>query len=203
MKFRLTGTIAALSLASTVVCGAQVAVSSGSQPTTEKLKPSRGVISGTVYCADTNLPARLAQIVLMPTGAQAFGIQNLTTTDLDGRFVLPKVSEGRYYIAAILTGYLNPLDDMSESRLKAMSPEARKEFDAHVTTVAVSAKQAAEVSLRLERGAEIDGTVLYDDGSPAIGLQVELKPKTHAGTPDLATEPPSFLLMSILDRITR
>jgi hypothetical protein len=194
--------VAAVSFTADAACAAQ-AVSSSPQAPEEKAKTPKGVVTGTVYCADTNLPARVAQIMLVPTAQQNFSPQNIATTDLDGRFSLPKVPEGSYYIAAILPGYLNLLANMSESHLKAMSPEVRKEFEARVTVVTVSAKQAAEVSLRLERGAEIDGTVLYDDGSPAIALQVEFKPKSSTAKPGLPEDGSFFSVMSFLDRAQR
>jgi hypothetical protein len=199
MKHLHAWCVVAVSCTAAAACGAQ-AISYSPRALAEKAKTPKGVVNGTVYCADTNLPARVAQIMLVSTEQHDFGPQNMATTDLDGRFYLPKVPEGTYYIAAILPGYLNLLANMSESRLKAMSPEARKEFDAHVTTVTVSAKQAADVSLRLERGAEIDGTVLYDDGSPAIGLQVDFKPKTSTAKPGLPEDSSAFTLMTFLDR---
>jgi hypothetical protein len=47
----------------------------------------------------------------------------------------------------------------------------------HLTEVAVHVHRAAEISLQVERGAEIKGTVTYDDGSPAIGMHFQLSRK--------------------------
>jgi hypothetical protein len=199
MKHLRAWCVGAVSFAAASACAAQ-AVSPILQTLGEKPKTIKGVVTGTVYCADTNLPARVAQILLVPTAQEELGPPNIATTDLDGRFTLPKVPEGTYYIGAILPGYLNLLDNMSESRIKSMSPEARKEFEAHVTSVTVSVKLAADVSLRLERGAEIDGTVLYDDGSPAIALQVDFKPKTSTAKPGLPEDGSAFSIMTFLDR---
>ncbi len=76
---------------------------------------------------------------------------------------------------AQLPGYLNPVADLTRSGLQSMTDEERKALESSLTSVKVSAGQSAEASLRLERAAEIDGVVQYDDGSPAIGLNVVLK----------------------------
>jgi hypothetical protein len=159
------------------VCAAQAAAPTA--PAKEaKAKPPTGIVTGTAYCADTNLPARNAQVFLIPTTGENRGINGITSTDLNGRFALRKVPEGRYYVAAKLPGYLDLLTQISVSRLAAMPDEERKEFDAHVTIVVVSASQPADLSIRIDRGTEIDGTVTYDDGSPAISLPIGVKPKT-------------------------
>jgi hypothetical protein len=170
-------------------------------PKEGKAKPPTGIVSGTVYCADTNLPARNGEIILVPTSGENRGIPRTTATDLNGRFALGKVPEGRYYIAAMLPGYVDLLAQVSAARLVAMSPDDRKEFDAHVTTVVVSAGQPAEVSLRLERGTEIDGTVTYDDGSPAISLQIALKPVTQKPNGAESPEEAMFGFGSFDDRL--
>ena len=144
-----------------------------------KAKPPTGTVHGTVYCADTNLPARHAQIFLLQSAGENQAMPNVTATDLNGRFALKNVPEGRYYFAAMLAGYVDSVAQFSPSRLAAMSSDDKKEFEAHVTSVVISAAQPAEVSLRLERGAEIDGTVTYDDGGPAISLKIGLRPKTE------------------------
>lgn len=173
------------------------------QPKEAKAKPATGTVTGTAYCADTNLPARNGQIILVSTSGDNRGIKSIVSTDLNGRFALRKVPEGRYYIAAMLPGYVDLLAHISASRLGEMSPEERKKFDLLNPTVDVSASQPANVSLRLERGAEIDGTVTYDDGSPAISLQVELKPKSRQADAKDTQEETVFSDLSSLDQVMR
>jgi hypothetical protein len=147
-------------------------------PRPEKVQTPKGTVSGTIYCADTNQPARLAHISLAPVAMESTGGRSYRAdSDLDGRFVISNVPEGKYYVAGELLGYLNPLAQWLEFGKKIKSEEERKALEAHLTTVYVTARQAATVSLQLERGAEISGTVLYDDGSPAVGVHVSLKPK--------------------------
>ena len=140
-------------------------------------KAPKGKLTGTVYCADTNLPARLAAIYLVQISETSVGTNNGTISDLEGRFAINHVQEGDYYVIAVLPGYLNLISSLTKSHLDAMTAEDRKKFLAQVPSVTISASQPAELSLRLERGAEIDGTVMYDDGSPAIGLRVNFKLK--------------------------
>jgi hypothetical protein len=161
------------------------------QGTTKKSESTTGTVSGSVTCADTNAPARFAVVTLerMPEEAIASGkkekeetgMNPTATTDMDGRFFLDKVPVGRYYVVGSLAGYLNPLAQFSEQQLQKMSDETRKELARAVPTVTVGANQGAAVSLRLEHASELSGTVLYDDGSPAVGLEVRLLRKDKDG----------------------
>ena len=144
----------------------------------EKKQAPKGTVSGTVYCADTNQPARLAHISLVPASKDATGRRYRGETDLEGRFIVANLPEGKYYIAGELLGYVNPLGQWFDLARKTKSEQEWKALEASVTTVYVTARQAATVALRLERGGEISGTILYDDGSPAVGVHIALKPKT-------------------------
>jgi hypothetical protein len=158
-----------------------------------------GVVAGLVTCADTNAPARSAVVALervpeQPSEAAAknqedSGINPTATTDMEGRFLLEKVAAGRYYVVARLTGYLNPLARFSEKQLRAPDDETRKELARTVVMVSVGANQAATANLRLEHASELNGTVLYDDGSPAVGLEVQLLRKDKDGS--LSPLPPA------------
>jgi hypothetical protein len=202
MKAALAVVVAFAVLPFAQYCAAQEPPA-GPQPKEAKAKPPTGIVTGTAYCADTNLPARNAQIILVSASGDKRGIQSMASTDLNGRFALRKVPEGRYYIAAMLPGYVDPLAQVSASSLSAMPADKRKEFEAHNTAVDVSAGQPANVSLRLERGTEIDGTVTYDDGSPAISLQIELRPKIETADAKDLKEEPIFPDISALDQEMR
>src|SRR5579862_2537367 len=85
-----------------------------------------GSLSGTVYCADTNQAARLAEIYLFHISGKAFGSQSRGQTDLEGRFSLHHVEEGDYYVVAVLPGYVNLLGSLTKAHLDAMTDEDRK-----------------------------------------------------------------------------
>jgi len=137
-----------------------------------------GSLSGTVYCADTRQPARLAGVYLFLVSDKGLGSRSFGQTDLEGRFSFGHIDEGDYYVVAVLPGYVNLLSSLTKPHLDAMTDEDRKNLLAQIPKVAVTADQSAQISVQLERGAELDGTVSYDDGSPAIGLRVIYKLKT-------------------------
>jgi hypothetical protein len=162
----------------------------------KKAEPPTGVVTGQVSCADTNAPARFAVVTLervpdekeradpkaKSNWLEGEGSMNATaTTDLEGRFVIDKVPVGRYFVIGILSGYMGPLSRFDHDDLTKISAETRKEMLRLVPTVNVEAGQAAQVTIRLDHASELSGTVLYDDGSPAIHLQVKLLRKTKTG----------------------
>jgi hypothetical protein len=161
------------------------------QTATKKTGPATGSVIGEVSCADTNAPARFAVVTLEPVPVEKAASDekkkedqatNATaTTDLQGRFALDKVMPGHYYVLGVLAGYLNPLTRFDHEQLHAMTDETRKELAKLVPVVEVEPGQEAAVTLRLERASEIGGTVLYDDGSPAVGLHVGLLRKGKDG----------------------
>ncbi len=182
-----------LSMGAALACVAQDA------PPPQAAAPPRistGTITGAAYCADTDLPARIAAVDLIETAKYGYAMEDTATTDLDGRFVFNHVPEGDYYVVAVLPGYENLMSVMTKSYLDRMAADDRKMLLAVVPNVTVSANQPAQISIRLERGAEIDGTATYDDGSPAIGLHVSVALKTGdqsngAAAPSSA-EPPIY-----------
>ena len=159
-----------------------------------RIEAATGAVSGSVTCADTNAPARFAVVTLQgapsvekkgsaASGATAndSGESATTTTDLEGRYVLDKVRPGRYYVLSSLTGYLNPLARFDGDKLREMSEETQKQLAQAVPMVSIEPGQSATVNLRLERAGELSGTVLYDDGSPAVEVQVALLQKGKDG----------------------
>ena len=183
-SIRLAIAIAVLGVASPLVTWAQEPAAPEPQTPAEpsaapETPEPAGSVTGTVYCSDTNLPARLAQVVLVPEFGGSGNPRLAAPTDLEGRFSIFKVPEGKYFAVANYAGYLNPLGIGNQIDLDTLDAEARKHFEARLTSVTVSSKLPAPVSIRLERAAEIDGTVQYDDGSPAIGLRLTVKSKSE------------------------
>ena len=153
--------------------------------------PAKGTVTGTVICADTGKPARFATVELVRstvgTGEEKSSEPATAITGLDGKFSFQGVTPGDYYAFATLDGYLNPLygvdfgavdTNASDDKVNAELIDQWKE---HMVNVSVSAQHASDASFSIERGAEISGTVTYDDGSPAAGLRLALYRKNAKG----------------------
>ncbi len=144
-------------------------------------KPGTGTVTGHVYCADTNAPARAASVQLEPvkdakrSGTSLFSgdapAGGIARTGFDGSFTLSKVPPGSYYVVASAQGYLSPMPNDDESDDAEPQPPAGQP-PVVIPRVDVQADQAASIDIRLERGAAISGAVRFDDGSPASGVMV-------------------------------
>ena len=157
--------------------------------------PTKGVVTGIVLCADTGKPARFATVTL--TAAPKAGEKSdesdplsaaeISITDLDGRFRMEAVRPGRYYAFATLEGYLDPALALDPAKLKSLSTGTEQHrysietWKEHLTEVTASRGRVSEISMQIERAAEISGTVTYDDASPAIGMHFQLFRKTAKG----------------------
>jgi hypothetical protein len=104
----------------------------------------------------------------------------MTVTDLDGRFRMEAVPPGHYYAFATMEGYLDPSLSLDPDKLKSLPTDRERhlysieKWKDHLTEVAVAVRRVSEISMQIERAAEIDGTVSFDDGSPAIGMRFQL-----------------------------
>src|ERR1700745_347495 len=89
-------------------------------------RPGTGTVTGHVYCADTNAPARMARVRLEsvddaqlhegsnPQDSSDMPVGGIVQTALYCSFVSPNVPPGRYYIVASLPGYLSPRQDAED-----------------------------------------------------------------------------------------
>ena len=156
----------------------------GSRFAPRKPDPTKGTVTGAVICADTGTPARFATVELLPspnnpTGDNAPG-EEMTETGLDGKFKIEAVTPGEYFAYATLDGYLNPMYGVDFDRIntdaddKQTTAELIDQWKEHMSQISVSAHNATDFTIQIERGAEVSGTVTYDDGSPAIGMRFAL-----------------------------
>ncbi len=145
-----------------------------------------GSVTGHVFYADTNGPARLAKVVLEPadavdgyTSGESKGIATHLSeveTMPDGLFSFAHVAPGIYYVLASATGYVSPMAALGLTTDQLLTPDktVKARIAQNVPRVAVQANLPAAIDLTLQRGAAVGGTVLYDDGTPAAGLRVKL-----------------------------
>jgi hypothetical protein len=174
-----------------------------------------GAVEGVVYCADTKQPARFATIrvqLLSSIGSTPSSTRQtppdaaMTVTDLNGAFFIDHLSPGEYVALASLRGYVYPLEQFSwkELTVDTTSPAqpVRQKISKTLPHVTIEAGRTSTLALTLERGAEISGTVTYDDGSPAISARIKVyrfSESTHEWQA-IEQPPDTFLMMSTDDR---
>ncbi len=137
--------------------------------------PTTGTVKGHILCADTQRPARFAEVSLFhkpsPTGSSTQATtdpgtaQNLLLlngrTLLDGSYVIDDVPPGEYYLLADLPGYIPPISHVSQADaddLDKVLQDAPK--------VQVVAGRTVTVDFALRHGATIKGTAQFEDGTP-------------------------------------
>lgn len=171
-----------------------VASAQESLPTTDS--DIHGSVSGYVYCADTNAPARLAKVTLEPAedfedldqSAKVVGTAEdrpatiIANTKLDGSYSIERVTPGTYYVIAEMPGYLSPLTNFPFDELDRPEAEVKQQLRRALQQVTVAGNQVARLDFRLERGGALSGTVHYQDGSPVVGALIDLMRKDENGT---------------------
>jgi hypothetical protein len=128
-----------------------------------------GTVTGHILCSDTQRPARLAEVRLVPTSITASpkvdAYQDLSAlggnlppvqTDMSGAFTVHNVHPGTYYLRVDYPGYLTSMLSFTRNQLAHPTPDIQKRI-------------ASELQ------------VLYDDGSPAVGLGLSLYRRNDKG----------------------
>jgi hypothetical protein len=158
----------------------------------KKPDPTKGAVAGIVICSDSGKPARFATVSLTPMPVKHAEPQDAPPlapvatmdTGLDGRFRMEAVPPGNYYAFATLKGYLDPERGIDFGKISSNGTTSEQEQAAidqwkdQLTEVKVHVRRTSEISIEVKRAAEIDGTVSFDDGSPAIGMHFQLFRKT-------------------------
>jgi hypothetical protein len=173
-----------------------------------------GVVTGRVFCSDTQAPARFAQVTLLGvpkddlqppsspddiSGKDAYikATMNalslmITQTGLDGNYSINQVAPGDYYVFASVPGYLQP-SSIVQSAVNA-GVNVRKGIPG-VPLVHVALLHPVNADVTLERGAIISGKVVWDDGSPVSRATVQLVTTTNTKQ----KLPPQFTMLSVGD----
>jgi hypothetical protein len=150
-----------------------------------------GTVTGHVICADTNGPARIAQVVLQPVVdiAPASKTEDrprqisaaVTATLLDGSFTIPNVAPGNYYVFVEKLGYLSPFAQLSRENLNHPKPETADLIARLLTPVTVAANRTSTVEVRIYKGSTISGAIRFDDGAPDANTGVSVLTKDNSG----------------------
>ena len=137
-----------------------------------------GTVIGQVFCSDTQKPARFATVSLTPdygsttiTGSGFRGGGSTNMTGPDGTFTLKNVMPGVYDLQINFPGYVQPTRLLN--LLANSDPATQQPWLNMLARVTVQAGQTTNAIATIYRGADLLGTVSYDDGSPAGGLTVQ------------------------------
>ena len=138
-----------------------------------------GSVTGTVYVQDTQQPARFVQVMLQSVasassqgngrGFSGFSAANETRTEVDGTFTLSGVAPGDYYVTAGGPGYIAERALLQAAVANGADAAA---LLARLPTVHVVADSPSTVNVTVQRGGALSGHVVWEDGSPAIGIMV-------------------------------
>lgn len=162
----------------------------------KKPDATKGTVTGYVYCNDTGKPARFAKVILTAApekdsklnSDEALPAAETLITGLDGRFRMEAVPPGHYFAYATLPGYIDPAKDIDFARIDSefqgdqlKLQAAIEAWKTHMVELTVVVGRTEEITIQIERGAEINGTVIFDDGSPAIAAHFQLLRKHRHG----------------------
>jgi hypothetical protein len=151
------------------------------EPPTISSQERAGIVTGHVYCGDTHQLARFASVIVQPlallgsTGKEPrteVESPTIADTDFDGKFTVSDLLPGSYLVLAWLPGYVSPF-----AQIKADSDKPEpvlKALETVLPRIEVKNNLVTTIDITLVRGAEVSGSVAYDDGSPAVGFQMNL-----------------------------
>lgn len=179
-------------------------------------EPGMGTVTGRVICQDTQMPARLAYVMLFqvpaaltapsrPTDSTDTKAQEAwlklqqkathsatfveTQTGINGSFVAANVTPGDYYEMASVPGYMQPRNVLQAAY--DAGEDLTKGADG-LPIVHVSADHAVNSDIMVRRGAAIEGHVTWDDGGGVSLVDVSVDTKTTDHKP----LPPQFGMLS-------
>jgi hypothetical protein len=142
-------------------------------------------VTGRIVCSDTQRAARLATVTLVAVeqlsqnGGGGFGRRVMAHTDLDGNFSV-QAEPGDYYALATAVGYVSTVAGLS-ARLDSGATAA--DLLSRIPQVHVAEGSGGSVNLTLDRGAAVAGKLVWDDGTPAAGVNVNALSTTASFTP--------------------
>jgi hypothetical protein len=181
------------------LCALSVAAQqTGKTPDAAIEKPgATGAVLGRVYLNDTKAPARKATVYLQPAAELTDDSPNIHSrvqgdaaatmsvqSRFDGSFSFTQVPPGTYFVIVSCPGYVSPYAALSLAEARSVYGTWQPLGPAQVTAKAIVLKTIPRVSVEfglpttidvgLERGGAVSGTITYDDGSPAAGLEVHV-----------------------------
>lgn len=188
---RCTGPGLLLSLlAPSLLCIALPAQTKPSSPDAPTVT-SFGTVTGHVYFAGSNAPARLVNIALQPIQVKledafqpgkrpALGF-TIYQTGLDGSYTIPHVAPGTYYVVVNEPGFLSPFTQFTPQEMAHPTPDLAQKMAATLPAVAVRPNATSTLDVMLQRGAGISGALRFDDGTPYVGGRIFVQRRNAEG----------------------
>ncbi len=136
--------------------------------------PSNTTIRGKVYFEDDGKPLRRTRIML--TGKEAPRSELFVVTDDLGNFEIKNVQKGTYLpivISPIVVSPMNFNDYEPESARKTPS-QLIENFTDDFPKIEVDGIKDVETKIPVKHGGIVSGKVSYSDGSPAIGVAINV-----------------------------
>ena len=113
----------------------------------------------------------------------------MTQTLLDGSFTISHVEPGHYYVIATQPGYVSPLASIYTTKPVVTDTSGPKRPAITAPKITVQGSLPVGVNVTIERGAAVGGTVLYDDGSPAVGVRIAVLVRAKTDWMSLPSSP--------------
>ena len=136
--------------------------------------PAATTLKARVYYENSGRPVRRTSVMLMgyQTGPRDFS----GLTDANGYLTIKNVRAGRYFAIVNAPGAVSPLAYVDVRTPK--TEESINELFAIHPSITVDGVTDLEVEIPVKTGGAIGGRVTYADGSPAIGVKVEVLRKS-------------------------
>lgn len=131
--------------------------------------PSKSILRGRVYYESSGRPVRRMSVSLINVQTPASEYSGLT--DANGYLEIKHVKAGKYVAIVNAPGAISPLSflDFRDESYRAME-SASLGFP----EIAVDGMSVIETDIPVKTGGSITGRVTYADGSPAIGVGVQI-----------------------------
>lgn len=175
---------------------------------TERGQMAAGGIEGNVICADGNVPARGAKVVLIPLAklldpeskARETPAPEPQPTDFSGYYVFSSVAPGIYLVNVEQDGYA---DDFRLVRtvLDRFTPDERRKLLSAFPQVSITAGSTLRKELLIHRAASLAGHVSVDLGGtiPKSYVTATLVSSTLVGDLEGDSKDSDFSLKAVVD----
>jgi len=132
-------------------------------------EPAKSKVTGHVVYDDSERPVRrvLVRLVQMERGPE-----RSAATNRSGKFVISGVKAGHYFVWVDAPGMITPIAFMSFTEDGGAPQWNEKDVKEFCDEVIVDGTNDVNVTVHARRGGAISGKITYQDGEPAINVQI-------------------------------